>query len=278
VIEPTLNYNSIGADAIATTIASDLKYYNTTTTSYTYLSDFPDNKPNYSTSYDPGDGQHIWHHIKNAPVEKIVKRNGKIIAAELTTYNYVYLPTSSSLYPTRALWARKPDQVYVLEISSPLYPENYIVPTFEGSMLGSNSPKWVLGSGSLYKLRTTFDQYDTHGNLLQYHNEGDVNYATYYDTSQQPIVVAKNCTYNVLNSQITGSSLSSPADFCKLRKLLPSAQITSYVYNSLFGITSITSPNGISTYKEYDVFGRMKCIKDEDGKILQTVDYNFNIK
>ena len=51
--------------------------------------------------------------------------------------------------------------------------------------------------------------------------------------------------------------------------------VTTYTYEPLIGITSSTDPAGTSTYFEYDEFGRLKHIKDQDKNILQKSEYQY---
>lgn len=60
-----------------------------------------------------------------------------------------------------------------------------------------------------------------------------------------------------------------------LQKAFPKALVTTYTYDSLYGILSRTAPNNIVTYYEYDAFGRLKCIKDHNEKVIEQYDYNY---
>jgi YD repeat-containing protein len=60
-----------------------------------------------------------------------------------------------------------------------------------------------------------------------------------------------------------------------LRGALTEAWVWTYTYKPLVGITSIIDPHGVSTYFEYDSFGRLKNTKDSDLKLLQEYQYNY---
>jgi hypothetical protein len=53
------------------------------------------------------------------------------------------------------------------------------------------------------------------------------------------------------------------------------AQMNSYTFNPLFGKTSESDANNLLTTYEYDVFGRLKLVRDKDANILQKTDYNY---
>jgi len=52
-------------------------------------------------------------------------------------------------------------------------------------------------------------------------------------------------------------------------------QMTTYTYDPLIGITSITDPKGMTNYYEYDNFQRLVNIKDKDGSIIKHTDYHY---
>lgn len=53
------------------------------------------------------------------------------------------------------------------------------------------------------------------------------------------------------------------------------AMITYYTYQPLVGMASMTNPCGVTTYYEYDDSGRLKCVKDMNGKVVQQYDYHY---
>jgi YD repeat-containing protein len=53
------------------------------------------------------------------------------------------------------------------------------------------------------------------------------------------------------------------------------AQITTYTYDPLVGVTSRTDAKGEITFYEYDSFQRLKNIKDKEGNIVKHIDYHY---
>ncbi|BDW93355.1 hypothetical protein MACH07_21870 [Flagellimonas marinaquae] len=62
----------------------------------------------------------------------------------------------------------------------------------------------------------------------------------------------------------------------ELRNSLPnSALMTSYTYDPLIGVTSITNPRGYTVYYEYDQFNRLKEVRDADNNIVSDYKYHY---
>lgn len=60
----------------------------------------------------------------------------------------------------------------------------------------------------------------------------------------------------------------------KIRVGLPKSQVTSYTYSPNIGMTSQVSPNGTVIKYEYDLFGRLRNIKDSNGSIVKSYQYH----
>ena len=60
-----------------------------------------------------------------------------------------------------------------------------------------------------------------------------------------------------------------------LRDAMPYAMFTTYTYDPLIGVTSVTDYRGYTVYYEYDDFNRLKLVKDAFGKILSQNDYHY---
>lgn len=53
------------------------------------------------------------------------------------------------------------------------------------------------------------------------------------------------------------------------------AQMSTYTHDTFFGLTSQSGPNNRPMYYIYDAAGRLKLLKDQDGKIVQAYDHQF---
>ena len=60
-----------------------------------------------------------------------------------------------------------------------------------------------------------------------------------------------------------------------LRDDFSTSMVTTYTYDPLIGVTSITDPKGYTIYYEYDAFNRLKQVKDADGNILSENEYHY---
>lgn len=61
-----------------------------------------------------------------------------------------------------------------------------------------------------------------------------------------------------------------------IRSQLPAnVLVTTITYDPMVGITSKAGPDGRTTFYEYDAFGRLKAVRNNDGEIVSQNEYNF---
>ncbi len=191
-----------------------------------------------------------------------------------------YSILSSSLNTFRVAGYPVLDAVYDLKISSKVTS----TATTIGPSLLTLDPKM--------NREVKFDEYDSHGNLLQYTtSEGVPTTILYGYNYAYPVAQIKNATYATVKAVLSQSTIdllnTSPGTDDQLRaKLLPlrsastldKALVTTYTYIPLVGMTSTTDPNNFSTYYEYDNLNRLKIIKDSNKNIVKTFSYNYQFK
>jgi len=188
--------------------------------------------------------------------------------------------------------------------------QNGLIVPSEVYSLEINSPSTILdlstfnSSGSLitpadYFKKLTYDKYDTKGNILQYHKSDDINTAFLWSyNGSMPVIKGDNVTYDILNAAVIAAGAANLETFfsglnniatdatqqttwknfntaLRSNASLANAQVTTYTYSPLVGMTSQTDPNGITTYFEYDSFGRLKNVKDKDQNILKSNLYHY---
>ncbi len=149
------------------------------------------------------------------------------------------------------------------------------------------------GSGALEN-RVEYHDYDEQGNPLEA-SKTDGSHIIYiwgYDNTL-PIAKIDNATYtgmptevtNLINQiKTTSNSEDTVAEEQTLRGLLEDlrahnhfagSMVTTYTYDPLVGITSMTDPRGYTTTYHYDDFNRLQYVKDHQGHLLSENKYNY---
>lgn len=144
------------------------------------------------------------------------------------------------------------------------------------------------------KVQIGFYKYDTYGNLMEVAKEDGtrVVYIWGYDHSL-PVAKIENATftdipttlYNQIvansNSDLNSGTLSTEAalkaslESLRNHSSMSDSMVTSFTYDPLTGITSMTDPRGQTIYYEYDEHHRLKFVKDAYGKIVSANQYNY---
>ena len=137
----------------------------------------------------------------------------------------------------------------------------------------------------------TYDQYDSSGNLLQYTTkDGIVTSIIWGYNGTQPIAKIVGLAYNFVSGLATDiitasnndasnpsteNALISTLESFRNLQQLKETQISTYTYDPLIGVTSITPPSGIREIYKYDSANRLENIKDINGKLLKEFKYNY---
>lgn len=129
--------------------------------------------------------------------------------------------------------------------------------------------------------RIVYHNYDAHGNPteLSKTNGTHISYIWGYNHTY-PVAKIENATNNQIENVLgegydLGNNGLSSVQINALRSSLLNAQVTTYTYTPLVGITSITDPRGYTMYYEYDSLNRLQYIKDSEGNIVSENKYNY---
>jgi len=140
--------------------------------------------------------------------------------------------------------------------------------------------------------RITYNRYDDKGNLIQYTlNESNTPTTIIWGYNQtQPIAKIEGATYAQVSSLATSIITASNTDATAtpgndesallgalktFRTNLSDYQVTTYTYDPLIGVRSITPPSGITEFYKYDTAGRLKEIRDINDNVLKEFKYNY---
>ncbi len=150
--------------------------------------------------------------------------------------------------------------------------------------------------------RLVYHSYYANGKVREV-SKKDGTYITYIwgYNGTMPVAKIENATYGDISSYVSAIESASDLDndrtedtiqsngsityvgdegnlrvaLNNLRNALPNAMVTSYTYDPLIGVTSITDPRGNTIYYDYDGFNRLISVKDRDGHLLSTNTYNY---
>ncbi|KIA89494.1 hypothetical protein OC25_25350 [Pedobacter kyungheensis] len=213
----------------------------------------------------PKDYDQNYGYVSSPVVEKRVMLNNgstdRLVDAEITAYK-----AGGGMFPSA---------YYNLKNNIALAPSS--VPMYSGTAIDLTK----------YEKRADFS-YDGNNNLIKLTKEEQIN-TSYIYSYYGRFVIAKiqNAEYSSIEALLGGTnnintfrnsnpSATEVANFlASLRSGLPNAQITSYTYSPLVGMTSSTDAKGMTTYYEYDAFQRLKAVKDQNGNILKQTDYHY---
>ncbi|WP_163325475.1 RHS repeat protein [Draconibacterium mangrovi] len=190
--------------------------------------------------------------IINVPIEQTSYMNNLVVGSSLKTYK---------LYSGRYV----PDKVYALETTTPL--SSFAV--YNGSTMdshyNSSSPE------------VKFENYDSKGNPTQITGKDGITTSYLWDaTGNYLMAKVDGATYSQISS-LNGKvcSYSSSTLYSSLKSLVPGAMISSYSYKPLIGLSTVTDQKGVTQKYDYESFGRLHLIKNDDDHIQSSYNYNY---
>lgn len=250
-----------------------------------------------STEYSYGNNVHL-----NVTLQKDIFPEGKRIE---TTYKYAFEKSNQKLIdsnrvniPLEISVTKKKDISDVGKITSrieTIYPDQSNYPTLAaGNLILPLSTKTydILNSGAAYE-EVTYDKYDSKGNLQQYTKDGVPVAIIWGYSDTQPIAkiegakitdIQQSLITNIVNASNTDASAAAnndetsfltTLDVFRKDSSLAGYQITTYTYDPLIGVRSITPPSGIREYYQYDSANRLEKVIDSDKKVLKEFKYNY---
>ena len=201
-------------------------------------------------------------HIISSPIETIKSINSKVISGSLTIYG---INEYSHVVPFESKQ---------MELEIP-------VDSLNVSLSSINQSNNFLFDNR-YAPDILFNSYDVYSNLLSFQKAN--NYTTSFIwgyNNNYPVAKIENASLQEVQTAFGGSIPDlgkeglSYAQARTLKSELPGSMLSTFSYSPMVGMTSQTDPNEITTYYEYDLFGRLKAIKDHDGNILKTYEYHY---
>lgn len=140
-----------------------------------------------------------------------------------------------------------------------------------------------------YESRIRIKWYNGLYNPVYYVKDGTENVVCLWSYSgEYPIAEIKNATMDdVLKAlgqeqgdlayftTLAKQTVPDMTPINSLRAKLPDAQVWTYTYKSLVGMLTATDPAGKTAYYDYDSFGRLTGMRDNDGNTIQSFDYHY---
>jgi len=184
--------------------------------------------------------------------------------------------------------------------SAPLTNTDIILPSDLQTLKGTYNP-----TSNLFQERIAYKSYYENGNIREVSKTDGTRILYVWGYGDQyPIAKIENATYETgkpnslttgqldqIDAAVSASDLDDsrctdldPANCNEkdlrtalnvLRGSLSNAQVTTYTYDPLVGVTSITDPKGYTVYYDYDDFNRLKQVKDANGKIVTENEYHY---
>ncbi|WP_294274387.1 hypothetical protein [uncultured Chryseobacterium sp.] len=226
-------------------------------------SDGTSDETNYSYAHEKGNQLMIERNMIGIPLETV--------STQTVGNTTKTLSRSETIYPTSMPTSQSANLVLPLSVKS-----------YD-----------VLNNTASYT-EATYDKYDSKGNLQQYTTKDGISTVIIwgYDHTQ-PIAkiegaqlsnISQSLIDTIVNASNTDAqngtetseqNLISALDTFRSDASISGYQISTYTYDPLIGVRSITPPSGIREYYRYDSANRLEKVIDSNNKVLKEFKYNY---
>lgn len=145
-----------------------------------------------------------------------------------------------------------------------------------------------IGEGSLHTIAAY--RYDRKANLVELVENGADTVVYLWSYSERyPVAEIGNATYADVESVLGATAIAAFAakpnpsageveSFLaplSINERTKDAQVTRYTHKPAVGVETQTLPNGLTTRFVYDSFGRLRAVRDHNGKMVEQYEYNY---
>ena len=227
------------------------------------------------------------------------------LSTQTTEYQYAHEKGNTYLMGKNMVGLPLQTMTYESDILKPINKTETVYPASQTDADNKTSglPLPVSVSSLDFKTNTmetgiSYNQYDNKGNIQQYTLNPDANgngtpVTIIWGYNQtQPIAKIEGATYAQVSGSISDIITASNTDAMQgtatseqdlidklnvFRKAFPNYQVTTYSYNPLIGVTSITPPSGIREVYIYDTANRLKEVREHNatGNLLKEYQYHY---
>ncbi|MBW8687932.1 hypothetical protein [Chitinophaga rhizophila] len=153
---------------------------------------------------------------------------------------------------------------------------------FPNGLVLPQSRQLQVGNGRIED-GVVFYSYSPKGKILEQSQAADVREVLLWGyNSRYPVAHIANAVYDTVRRYIDQRLLDKPSGEAALRSHLQSLQqqlkgafMTYHTYKDEIGMTSQTDVAGRTTYYNYDSHGRLKLVRDNEGRIRSMFDYRY---
>ncbi|TXN36136.1 hypothetical protein FVB32_16390 [Flagellimonas hymeniacidonis] len=154
----------------------------------------------------------------------------------------------------------------------------------QGDVIAPSTIKTKKGSSSSFENRAHFEYYPN-GNLkVSYPEEGSTTVYLWGYDDRYPVAKIDNATYSQIeNLPNFGPNFSLGSDgltanqenSLRTHATMDQAMVTTYTYNPMVGLDTVTDPRGYVMHYIYDEFNRLKEVRDEDDNKVTDYEYHY---